>query len=179
MSSGNLFAQLPILDGSNWLAWSVDMKGWLQKEELWGFVAGAVTEPSPLADSATILEKAQNWEQQNKWKLADAAAVGSMSLKLCKDIKLLYQKDEDTSAELWKKLKEAFGKVSFVNRALWNHKTSNTWLFGVTKCQGESLLYLWLFPKHCQHWSMLLYVNSVLCIYFNASTTMRIRCNPI
>ena len=114
MSSGNLFTQLPILDGSNWLAWSVDMKGWLQKEELWGFVAGDITEPSPVADSATISEKAQNRDQRNKWKLADKAAVGSMSLKLRKDIKLLYLKEEDTSLELWKKLKEAFGKVPFV-----------------------------------------------------------------
>jgi hypothetical protein len=61
---------VPVLDGTNYQAWSAKMKAYLSSVDLWLIVSSATARP------------AQAGEAQTNWDTADACAIGIISLTL-------------------------------------------------------------------------------------------------
>jgi len=100
MSSTNEFSidkVVPVFDGSNFLEWDAQMKGYLQMKGWWRIVEGTTTRPAAAGAG------------QDAWDLADMQANGCLTLKLAHSMRT--GTAGATSHITWTALQTAFART--------------------------------------------------------------------
>ena len=122
-SNNNNTSMIPVLDGSNYGAWSKVMRAFLRAQGLWQFVNGMIEHPDVLdPKKSTEDELKLNKNALNDWDKHDDMAIGHMTLRLSTSI----QEEVsalNTSAGIWEHLEEHYGKATVPD-----NQTRQNWL---------------------------------------------------
>ena len=89
-STKDLSSAVPVLDGTNYRVWKIQMSNFLRAKGLWQYVQGLVPRPedaaptgttaAPIAPTAQAIEEAA--EKQLAWDIKDDEANGLIMLKV-------------------------------------------------------------------------------------------------
>jgi hypothetical protein len=111
-SNNNNTSMIPVLDRSNYGAWSKVMRAFLRAQGLWQFVNGMIECPDVLDPKKSTEDELKiNKNALNDWDKHDNMAIGHMTLRLSTSI----QEEVsalNTSAGIWERLEERYGKAT-------------------------------------------------------------------
>lgn len=100
----------------NWQTWKVRLSDILNDADLWDYVSGELSCPSPPSPNATAEAKAEIEKTIKEWRSKDRRALTAIRLRVADKI-LIYVKAAQTSHDTWKKLEtmyEAQGVLAIV-----------------------------------------------------------------
>ena len=104
-TSSGAFGMVPMLDGTNWIAWSSKVQSLFMAEGLWDVVNGTTEKPSEKKPESSD----EKVETLTEWVRRDYKAQGILRLKVVDNLHHVFIHKE-TSNEAWKALKAELGK---------------------------------------------------------------------
>ena len=117
-SSSSVLNTLPILNGSNYTQWAVEMQSYLMTQGLWMILSGIETMPAELSAAAegtkggpTAKEVQERYKEHLEFFRRAQQIVGAISLKVDKLLKNAIVKETDPS-KIWNALKNKYGKTT-------------------------------------------------------------------
>ena len=108
-SSKDLFSAVPVLNGTNYRIWKIQMSNYLHAKGLWQYVRGLVPRPKDAPPTGTaaapIASTAEAAEKQLAWDIKDDEANGLIMLKVAYS---LHGQQGITSYHSWESLNTMF-----------------------------------------------------------------------
>ena len=111
-SNNNNTSMIPILDGSNYGAWSKVMCAFLRAQGLWQYVNSHIEHPNILnPKKSTEDELKANKATLTEWDRMDNMAIGHMTLRLSASIQEEVS-SLNTAFSIWDHLEDCYGKAT-------------------------------------------------------------------
>ena len=111
-SNNNNASMIPVLDGSNYGAWSKVMRAFLRAQGLWQYVNTQIERPDPLDPKKSTEDKLKaNKAALTEWDRMDDMAIGHMTLRLSASIQEEVS-SLNTAFSIWDRLEDHYGKAT-------------------------------------------------------------------